>query len=112
MEAGDYLYVFTFRGQLMLAGRMRIKDRVFHSGSATYTIAVEGTEGTPVRFDLPVTDEALGRLSWFSGKTKFRSLNLNAEGQLTSPTAVSGILRLTPRTAADLDAILRGDSLS
>jgi hypothetical protein len=115
MEAGDYLYVFTFRGQLMLVGRMRVRQRVEGTlGGLTmvaFTTGVEGTEGTPVRFDRPVTGEALGRLSWFSGK-KERFLYLDAEGRLTTPTSLSSVLRLTPRTAADLDAILRGDSPS
>jgi uncharacterized protein (TIGR02996 family) len=115
MEAGDYLYVFAFRGRLLLVGRMRVERRVEKpispSSTTTWTSGVEGTEGTPVRFDRPVTDDAMSRLSWFSGKEE-RGPKLNAEGRLTNPTIVSSVLRLTPRTAADLNALLRGDSLS
>src|SRR5262249_30467728 len=118
MEAGDYLYVFAFRNRtLFIVGRMRVMERVEIPMTSTgpFPISfegIEGSEGTPVRFDLSVTDEALRRLSWFSGKKKERSLRFDAEGRLASPTSVHGVLRLTPRTAADLDAILRGDSLS
>lgn len=113
MGPGDYVYVFAYRVQLLLIGRMRIERRIEEplGATSTWTSGMGGCEGTPVRFDQPVTDVAIGRLSWFSGK-KQRSLRLNAEGRLTTPTAVSSVLRITPRTAADLDAILRGDFLS
>ena len=117
LEAGDYMYVFAFRVRLMLVGRMRITARVEIPMTSTGPFPIcfnglEGSEGTPIRLNQPVSDEALKRLSWFSGKKKERSLRLDAEGRLSSATSVHSVLRLTPRTATDLDAILRGDSLS
>jgi hypothetical protein len=117
MEAGDYLYVFAFWNHLMLVARMRVERRIereFTSGErafSTYTTGVEGTEGTPINFERPVSSRAMSRLSWFSGNEE-RCAKLDAEGRLPSSTSVNGVLRLTPRTANDLDAILRGDPLS
>jgi uncharacterized protein (TIGR02996 family) len=117
LDAGDYFYVFSFDRCLLLVGRMRIERRVetlLSAGtipSVSFTSGIAGTEGTPIRFDLPVTTLAMSRLSWFSGKEE-RFAKLDAEGRLNSATTVHGVLRLTPRTAADLDAILRGDPLS
>jgi uncharacterized protein (TIGR02996 family) len=116
--AGDYLYVFAMRNrELLIVARMRFgRFAQVPYGDWGPVEGAEGTEGTRIRFDLPVTGLALSRLSWYSGKEERRP-NLHrdpseVEERLTSSASVSGILRLTPRTAADLDAILRGESLS
>jgi uncharacterized protein (TIGR02996 family) len=119
MAAGDYLYVFAFRNRtLFVVARMRIERRVETTRPATqyvpaytYTTQVEGSEGTPIQLDRAVSAPALARLSWYSGKAE-RSANLDNDGRLTTSANVSIVLRLTPRTAADLDAILRGETLS
>ena len=111
--AGNYLYVFAFRNrELLIVARMRFErfTEVQHDGWSSVNGA-EGSEGTPIRFDLSVPSLAMSRVSWYSGKEERRP-NLDTYDRLTSSASVSGILRLTPRTAADLDAILRGDSLS
>jgi uncharacterized protein (TIGR02996 family) len=114
MERGDYMYVFTFRARtLFLVGRMRIAGPTEAKvGGWSYVSGFDGTEGTPIRFDQEVPTEALARLSWYSGKTKERKLSLDAEGRMKSHESLNKVVRLTPRTAADLDAILRGDSVS
>jgi uncharacterized protein (TIGR02996 family) len=103
MAPGDYLYVFAFRAQLLLVGRMRVAQRLETSYGATD--GVEGTEGSAIRFTRAVPDEAIAQLSWFSGK-KERAPNLSADGRLTSVTSLHSVLRLTPRAAAALDAVL------
>src|SRR5439155_24611095 len=114
MGIGDYLYVFAFRARtLFLVGRMRIERPTEEKiGDRSYVSGFDGTEGTPVRFDREVPAEGVARLSWYAGKDRERRLNLDAEGRMLSHESLNKVIRLTPRTAADLDAILRGDSLS
>ena len=73
---------------------------------------VAGTEGTPVRLDRAVPAEVVARLSWYSGKMEERRLNLDADGLMLSHESLNKVRRLTPHTAADLDAILGDDSFS
>lgn len=114
MQPGHYLYVFAFRQlALFLVGRVRIEQLPevrIQTGSAawSYVDGVSGSEGTAVRLDLVVPKVALRRLSWYSGKDERRA-NLDAEGRLISHESFAGVIRLTPSTAADLDALLRGD---
>jgi hypothetical protein len=113
-RAGDYFYVVTpYTGTLMVIARTRLCRvcEVSDRGQRRVT-GFDVSEGTPIRLDLPVPPAVAARFSWHKGK---RIATLPMSGtRLTTGAFVrlALILRLTSCTAADLDAVLRGDSLS
>jgi len=74
-------------------------------------VGLAGAEGTPVRLDLPVPADVIGRMAWYSGKEE-RQAKVTPDGTLASVESVNRTLRLTPRTARDFDSLLRTGPVS
>ena len=113
VKVGDYFYALAGRdGQPFVVGRLRVK-KLIKVGLGTWSrvVGVIGLESTPIRLDLPVLPAAVRRFAWYVDK-KEKTLAVTPTGVITTLVPLARFLRLTPRTAADLDAILRGDSLS
>jgi uncharacterized protein (TIGR02996 family) len=111
-QVGDYFYVLAGRdGQLLLVGRLRVKTLLkVRLADWSRVTGVTGTEGTPIRLDRAVPPAVTKRISWYSGnKEQTLSLSLTGAPRLVP---LARILRLTPRTASDMDAILRGETIS
>jgi uncharacterized protein (TIGR02996 family) len=116
LEQGDYVYVLAYRERtLYVVARMRFERASEHRRGDRYHFStaidtLEGTEGTPVAFDREVPPPAMRRFGWYSSKIEVHA-RLDLDDRLTSAASVVGMLRLTPRTAIDLDTILRGEAV-
>jgi len=120
---GCYLYpVRVFEKKVYLIGRLRIcqymtRDdyRAAHPEgeplieNAPGNQVLVGSEGTPIRFDLPLPSEALIRLR-FQQKKGERALKHIRDGQMLHGSAgIDMVCRLTTRSAQDFDALFAGD---
>ncbi|MFE9813986.1 hypothetical protein [Streptomyces sp. NPDC005773] len=68
-------------------------------------------EATPVRFDVPIPGELLGRLSWRNRRGRTRTLKYVVDGRLENSISLQGFYRLTDEAAAELAAVVGSAAL-
>ena len=108
-QPGDYIYPLNYaEGVLYVVARGRYTriDR-----PTRWEVRPEIGEGAPLAFDRAVPPAALARFGWYGGREERRA-ELTEDGQGLAWRSANNIcsnytLRLTPATAADLDALLR-----
>lgn len=132
---GDEVYALHVnRGEVLLVSRMRVVDRERRDccGTAPATWRDPGFPGnhdwaalgaggcgaeavhvdaTPVRFDLPVPGDLLGRLTWRNRRGGTRGLKYVVDGRLQRVVSLQGFYRLTPESADDLAEVLGSAAL-
>ncbi len=128
VKEGDYIYpVRVLDGALYLLVRMRVKQLIVCTSGAEGGAALDhylelyprwrclartctdevivGDEGLALRFDLAVPPELLERLTFRSRRGERRLKHIE-NGRLVHALGVQGIYRLSPRSAAELAALL------
>ena len=63
-------------------------------------------EATPVRFDMPLPGDILGRLTWRNRRGKTRGLKYVVDGRLERFVSLQGFYRLTPESAGEISALV------
>ncbi|MEV6380391.1 hypothetical protein AB0M31_13335 [Streptomyces sp. NPDC051773] len=119
------------RREVFLVSRMRVVDRERGAccGAAPATWRDAGFSGhhdwaalgaggcgaeavhvdaTPVRFDVPIPGDLLGRLTWRNRRGQTRGLKYVVDGRLERSVSLQGFYRLTPESADDLAEVLAG----
>ncbi|WP_215451942.1 hypothetical protein [Streptomyces sp. ATCC 21386] len=117
------------RGEVLVVSRMRVVDRERRDccGAAPATWSDPGFPGhhawsalgaggcgaeavhvdaTPVRFDIPIPGDLLGRLTWRNRRGQTRGPKYVVDGRLQRAVSLQGFYRLTPESADDLAAVL------
>ena len=127
---GDEVYALQVnRGEVLLVSRMRVVDRERRGccGAAPATWRDPGFPGhhdwaalgsggcgaeavhvdaTPVRFDMAIPGDLLGRLTWRNRRGQTRGLKYVVDGRLQRAVSLQGFYRLTPESAEDLAEVV------
>ncbi|MFF9035941.1 hypothetical protein ACF090_10755 [Streptomyces sp. NPDC014892] len=127
---GDEVYALHVnRGEVLLVSRMRVVDRERRGccGAAPATWRDAGFPGhhdwaalgaggcgaeavhvdaTPMRFDMAIPGELLGRLTWRNRRGQTRGLKYVVDGRLQRAVSLQGFYRLTPESAEDLAEVV------
>lgn len=65
-------------------------------------------DATPVRFDVPIPGELLGRLTLRNRRGQTRGLKFVEDGRLERSISLQGFYRLTPESAGELAEVVAG----
>jgi hypothetical protein len=63
-------------------------------------------DATPVRFDLPIPGDLLGRLTWCNRRGRTRGLKYVVDGRLERSISLQGFYRLTSESAGELAEVV------
>ncbi|AKZ53101.1 hypothetical protein SAM23877_7618 [Streptomyces ambofaciens ATCC 23877] len=125
-RSGDEVYALHVnRREVFVVSRMRVVDRErrgccgpapatwedpAYPGHDDWSMLGAGgcgaqavhVDATPVRFDVPVPGELLGRLAWRNRRDQTRNLKYVVDGRLENSVSLQGFYRLTPESADTL----------
>lgn len=118
---GDHVYTLCiYQGSVYLIGRMTVARvwrrqeydlHVEDHGLWEGTEVIEGTDGTPMRFDRTLPSALLGSLRFTNAKRKIWALDVDGY-RLLKRQALRNVKRLTPASASTLDAFLAATAVS
>ncbi|KMS87619.1 hypothetical protein ABZT16_41875 [Streptomyces flaveolus] len=127
---GDEVYALHVnRGEVLMVSRMRVvgvgrreccgtapatwQDPGFPGHDNWSALGANGcgaeavhVDATPVRFDVPMPGDLLGRLTWRNRRGQTRGLKHVVDGRLERAISLQGFYRLTAESADDLAEVL------